>query len=436
MSKKTGISRRSFLKRGAATTLGALAAPALLPSAAWGAAGGVAASERITVGFIGMGMLGIGTHLPYFLGDSQAQVVAVCDVEEKRLLESQAAVDSHYTAQSSGGTYKSCAVYRDFRDLLARDDIDAVVIVTPDHWHAAMSVMAAKAGKDIYCEKPMSHDIAEGRAVADAVRRYGRIYQTGSQQRSEYNGMFRRAVELVHAGAIGELKSIDVGVSGPPNMDYHLAAEPVPEGLDWDMWVGPAPFRPYNAVLCPMVNNGWPAWRYHRDFGNGSITDMGAHHFDIAQWALGMDDSGPVEIIPPDGKATTRLEFRYANGVTMYDHGATDDIFHGTEGTIFVSRDHIRTEPEGILETRIPSDGPQYNRNKGHQADWLHCIRTRQRPIADAEVGHRSATVCHLAVMAYRLGRTLRWDPQAEAFLGDDEANLLRSRPMRSPWHL
>jgi predicted dehydrogenase len=430
------MSRRSFLKKGAATTLGALAVPALLPSAAWGAAGGVAPSERITLGIIGLGMLGTTTHLPAFLGNPDVQIVAACDVERKRLLEAQSMTDAHYTAQTDRGSYKSCAVYGDFRELLARDDIDAVVIVTPDHWHAAISVAAAKAGKDIYCEKPMSHDIAEGRVVADVMRRYGRIYQTGSQQRSEYDGMFRRAVELVQAGAIGELKSIDVGVNSAPHMDYDLAAEPLPDGLDWDMWLGPAPYRPYNAVLCPMVNNGWPAWRNYREFGSGYISDMGAHHFDIAQWAMGMDDSGPVEITPPNGKDIAHLTFRYANGVTMHDGGATDNIYHGTEGKIYVSRDAIRTEPEGILETRIKSDGPQYNRGMGHREDWIQCIKTRQRPIADAEIGHRSATICHLAVMAYRLDRPLQWDPQAESFINDDEANRLRSRPMRSPWHL
>jgi predicted dehydrogenase len=284
----------------------------------------------------------------------------------------------------------------------------------------------------------MTHEIAEGLAMVDAVRRFGRVYQTGSQQRSDFQGMFRRAAELVLAGAVGQLQAIHIGIGGPPEDDFTLPVQPVPSTLDWDMWVGPAPWRPYNATLCPLNFRGFPQWRHYRDFGGGGYNDMGAHHFDIAQWAMAMDNSGPIEIYPPDGKEHKYLTYRYSNGVPMY-HGGDDRgsiVFHGRDGSIFVSRAFLRADPVRILDFKLGPNHVHLNRYRNHRDDWLHCIKTRQRPIADVEIGHRTATVCHLGLITYRLNRPLAWDPVSEQFVNDDDANRLRSRALRTPWRV
>ncbi len=429
-------SRRSFMKKTAVATGVALGFPHIVPSSALGADGATAPSNRLTIGHIGVGKQGRGSHVGALRARRDVQILAVCDVETGRLEQSKNMVEGAYAKRAEKPSYKGCDMYGDFRELLARDDIDAVVIATPDHWHGTICVMAAKAGKDIYCEKPLTRTIAEGRALVDAVERYGRVFQTGSQQRSEYQGRFRRAAELVRCGAIGDIKSVDIGIGGPPNTSYALAPEPVPETLDWDFWQGPAPARPYNSELCPLNFDGFPHWRYYDDYAGGSFSDFGAHHFDIAQWALGMDGTGPVEIIPPDGKDHERLTFVYANGMPMYHGGAANCVFHGTEGTILVSRGFLRSEPESILKHRLGPNDDHLDRGRGHREDWLECVRTRQRPIADAEIGHRTSTICQLGNIAYVIKRPLKWDPVAEQFVGDDEANRMVSRPARSPWRV
>jgi predicted dehydrogenase len=248
--------------------------------------------------------------------------------------------------------------------------------------------------------------------------------------------MFRRAAELVRSGILGDIKSVEIGVGGPPLQNYSLPSEPAPPTLDWNRWLGPAPWRPYNSTLCPMNYPGWPEWRNYRDIGGGGFSDFGAHHFDIAQWALGMDDSGPVEVIPPDGKEHDRLVFVYANGVPMYHGAEADCVFNGTKGRILVSRGFLRAEPESILDTKLGPGDVHLDRGRNHRDDWLHCIRTRERPIADAEIGHRTATICQLGIIAFELNRPLRWDPESERFMGDDEANRLIGRPMRGPWRI
>jgi predicted dehydrogenase len=316
---------------------------------------------------------------------------------------------------------------------LARQDIDAVMIGTPDHWHAIIAIEAAKAGKDIYCEKPMSLTIREARAMVNAVRRYGRVFQTGSQQRSSWQ--FRFACELVQSKRIGELKSIEVYVGGP-SQDCYLPEEPVPKQIDWSMWLGPAPWRPYNSNICSL--NDPASWRSYRDYSGGSMTDWGAHHFDIAQWGMGMDHSGPIEIIPPDGKQVKWLTYRYASGV-MVTHGGPGGygvIFNGTEGKIEVNRVYIRTWPDSIAQKPTGPNEVHLYRSPGHHNDWLRSIRTRQRPICDVEIGCRSVTVCHLGNLAYWLKRPLRWDPLKEEFVGDAEANRWLDRPKREPWTL
>jgi predicted dehydrogenase len=437
-NKKPGkaISRRQFLGRTALATAGAIGFPAIIPSSAYGVAGHIAPSNRIVMGFIGVGKQGKGSHLGRMASRKDVQVVALSDVETGRLEECNKLVNDIEAQDKEQPSYKGCEMYGDFRELIAREDIDAVLIATPDHWHAIPCIMAANSGKDIYCEKPMTRTIHEGRAVVNAVRRHDRVFQTGSQQRSEYSSRFIRAAELVRNGVIGDIQSVDIGVGGPPSDSYNLPPEPVPPTLDWDMWQGPAPWRPYNSELCPLNYGGYPHWRYFRDYAGGSLSDFGAHHFDIAQWALGMDDTGPVEIIPPDGTDVKRLVFHYANGIPMYHGGAAACVFHGTKGTIFVSRSYLRAEPESILETPLGPDAVHLNRNKGHHNDWIDCIRERSRPVADVEIGHRTNSVCQLANIAYVLKRPLKWDPDKEEFPNDDEANRMLSRPMRSPWRL
>ncbi len=423
------LSRRGFLKEAVGFAGGVAAFPYIVPSQVFGQD---APSGRITLGFIGTGKQ--SQHLMRsFLNSPGTQVLAACDVDKLKLKRAVDTAQEHY-AKQAGSTYKGCAAYGDFRELLARDDIDAVVIATPDHWHAITVIGAAKAGKDIYCEKPLSQTIAEARAMVQAVRRYGRIFQTGSMQRSD--DKFRFACELVRNGYIGKVQTVTVGVNGPPE-DKPLPAEPVPEYLDWDMWVGPAPWRPYNNDLSPHISfDGFPNWRYHSDFGGGGMTDWGAHHFDIAQWGLGMDETGPVEIIPPDSKDYKVLTYKYANGVIMTRDSANGILFTGTEGKVEVNRGYLKTWPETLQNQQIGADKIHLYDSKNHYTDWLNAIRTRTKPICDIEIGCRSVSVCHLGNIAYKLGRPLKWDPKREVFTNDSEANRLLSRSMRSPWHI
>ena len=425
------LSRRGFLTRAAT----AVAAPIFLRSSVFGADGATPPSQRLTLGFVGVGKM-CYSHLCRFADLAEVEVRAVCDVQETKRQAAVKAVEERY-AKRPGATTQGTrlGVYNDFRELLARPDIDAVVIGTPDHWHAIVAIQAAKAGKDVYCEKPMSLTIGEARAMVNAVRRYGRVFQTGSQQRSSRE--FRFACEMVRSGRIGQLTSINVNV-GRTSEDCYLPEEPVPAGVDWDMWLGPAPWRPYNAILCPPPSfTGFPHWRLYRDYSGGGMTDWGAHHFDIAQWGMGMDESGPSEIIPPDGKDVQLLTYRYANGVTVYHGGGGRGVlFHGTEGKIEVSRGYLQTTPASLMQKPIgPNEVHLYN-SPGHHADWLRAIRTRQRPICDVEVGCRSVSVCHLGNLAYWLKRPLKWDPAKEQFIGDAEANRWIDRPRRAPWTL
>jgi len=421
------ITRRGFLK-----TAAVIAAPAVIPASVLGAEDRPPPSERIVMGCIGVGGMGKG-NMRSFMGYPEVQMVAVCDVDKRMRAEAKKIVEDHYAKQTESGAYKGCAEYNDFRELLARDDIDAVVISTPDHWHAIIAIESAKAGKDIYCEKPLTLTIREGRAMVRAVRRYGRVFQTGSQQRSEYNGKFRRACEYVRNGRIGKLLTIHVSCGGPSG-DCYLPAQPVPDGLDWDFWLGPAPWRPYNEKIHPF------AWRSYRDYSGGGMTDWGAHHFDIAQWALDMDNSGPVEIIPPNGKDVERLTFKYANGVLMYHGGYTGPtsgvLFTGTDGKIEVGRDHLATYPEEIMKEPLAPGDVHLYKSPGHRRDFLDCVKERRRPVCDVEIGHRSVTVCHLGNLAYWLKRPLKWDPAKEEFVGDPHADRWLDRPKRAPWHL
>jgi predicted dehydrogenase len=309
MAPKSRLTRRGFLQ--AAAT--ALAAPAFVPASALGRDGKTAASERITVGFIGCGKMANDYHLSTLLSFGDVQAVAVCEVDRNRREHAKQRVEKAYQGKSE---YKGCAAYSDFRELLARKDIDAVCIATPEHWHAIPIIEACKAGKDVYCEKPMTLTLAEAKRCLDAVRKHERVFQTGSQQRSSVFGPFRKAAEIVRSGRLGKIQTVTVGVGGPSRW-CDLPAETAEPGLDWDVWLGPAPMRPYHSALSPRgVHNHFPAWRSYREYAGGGHSDMGAHHYDIAQWCLGMDESGPVEIIPPDDpKATTSVRYVYANAV-------------------------------------------------------------------------------------------------------------------------
>jgi len=398
MTRKLRISRRGFVKGMAA----AAAAPWFVPRTSFGA------NDRITTGIIGLGGPAGG-------GAGGTQLLAVCDVRDDKL--------------QRHANNKSVTKYRDFRELLARDDIDAVLIGTPDHWHAIPAIEAAKAGKDIYCEKPMSLTIREARAMVNAVRRYGVIFQTGSQQRS--SGKFRSACEMVRSGRIGEVRYVHVNVWGPSGPAEDVPPEPTPPGVDWDRWLGPAPWRPFsNRIL--------RGWRSFRDYSGGGMTDWGAHHFDIVQWALDKDDSGPVEAIPPDGKDVKHLTYVYDNGVKVYHGGAqgAQIVFHGSEGRIGVDRGQLWTDPPGIMARPISPSEVRLYYSTSQKGNWLDCVRSRRRPICDVEVGCRSVTVCHIGNLAYWLKRPLKWDPAKEEFVGDVEANRWLDRPKRQPWRV
>jgi len=426
----TRVSRRRFLATVAAA---GLAGPTLLPLLR--ADEPKAANDRITLGFIGVGKMG-GDHVHTFLGFPEVQVVAVADVVAERRDHNQRVVEDHYGKQKDKGEFKGCKTYNDFRELLARKDIDAVVIATPDHWHAIPAVLAARAGKHIYCEKPLTLTIAEGRAVVEAAKKNKIVFQTGSQQRSEFGGQFRLACELIRSGRIGKVKTVRIGV-GDPAVPCDLPEEAVPDGTDWDRWLGPSPKRGYHHELCPKgVHDHFPAWRRYREYAGGGLADMGAHHFDIAQWALAMDGSGPVKIEPPAGKENTGLKFTYANGVEMFHGGPSGCTFEGADGTIYVDRGKLESKPEEIVKTPPGDKDVRLYRADNHRKNWLECVRSGKEPACPAEVGHRSASVCHLANLGYQLRRPLRWDPAKERFLDDAEANQLVDRAMREPWKL
>jgi predicted dehydrogenase len=423
---------RSFTRRQFLTTASAaaLASPFLI-RAARAAAKKFSPNDRITMGLIGAGIQGRGLT-NNFLAMPDTQVVAVCDVDTTRREHTHKTVEEFYSIKGNK-EFKGCAEYKDFRELLARADIDAVIIAAPDHWHALLAIAACKAGKDVYCEKPLSLTIHEARAMVQAARKYERVFQTGSMQRS--SSEFRKACELVRNGRLGQIKQVIVDV-GPPSQPCDLPEEPMEPGLNWDMWLGPAPLRPYNSILSPRgVNNFFPNWRNYSEYSGGMMTDWGAHHFDIAQWGLGMDESGPVEIIPPaDPKATRGVRYLYANGVEMIHGDSGGVLFIGSEGKILVNRGKFEATPASLGETPLPDNAIHLYKSYSHTKDFLDCMRSRKKPICDVEIGCRSVTVCHLGNLAYWHHRHLRWDPAKEKFIGDKEANGWLDRPKRAPW--
>ena len=424
------FTRRTFLKAAAA----AITAPAIAPSTAFGLGGRAAPSERITVAFIGAGRITNNYHLRELLKFPDVEALCVCEVDKTRRDHARRVVETAYSKESA---YKGCGAYVDFRDLLQRKDLDAVCIATPDHWHAIQLIEACKAKKDVYCEKPLTLTIAEAKLCVDAARKHERVVQTGSQQRSSVFGQFRYGCEIVRSGRLGQIKTITVGV-GNPSVPCDLPEEAMEPGLDWNLWLGQAPLRPYNSVLSPRgVHNSWPAWRAYREYSGGTHTDMGAHYYDTAQWALGMDGSGPVEIIPPDDPEATRgVKYIYENGVEMTHGGPDGCFFTGTKGTMHLARQILKTEPESLAKEPIGKEEVHLYESPGHHRDWINCIRSRKRPVADVEIGARTATLIHLGNLAYWNHKKLRWDPRGWKFVGDEAASKWLDRERREPWGL
>jgi len=432
MMKNRNLSRRNFLLHGAAVVGAAATWPAIVPSTVLGAA---APSNRITLGMIGMG-LQMGGHFRGMLNRRDVQVLAVCDVDRTKRENAKSQAERAYAGQSGSGTYKGCDAYLEYEELCARPDIDAVMVMTPDHWHAMCSLAAIKAGKDVFCQKPMTLTIREGRLMSDACKQYGTVFQVGSQQRSER--AFRKACEIVRNGWIGKVHTIyaSLGEFAPPTT---LPEEPIPDGFDYDRWLGPTPWFPYNSERVKADFGG--GWRRFWEYGSRKNGDWGAHHFDIIQWALGMDDSGPVKFVPKGWGGHRYQPHYYADGTkVLRDHpirGGHMIQFIGTQGEVMVSRgDRLDTIPAELAKAPLlPSEIHLYE-SRDHDGNWLDCIRTRKPPICPAEIGHRTATICHLSGIAERLGRPLKWDPIEEKILDDPAAERWYDRPRRAPYVL
>jgi len=412
---------------------GAVVLPYVVPSSALGRAPGVAPSNRIVIGVIGAGPQGTGV-MRQFMQENDAQVVAVCDVKKPARDHVRRMVDNHYGK-------KVCDSYVDFLELLARDDIDAVIIATQDHWHVLHSLYAARAGKDMYVEKPLGVSIQQGQVLRKAINEYKRVFQFGTQQRSDRN--FRFACELVLNGRLGKLHTIKVGVPGG-RFTKNYPDMPVPDWIDYDRWLGPAPWAPFTENR--VINNFW--W-HTSDYTLGFISGWGIHHVDIAQWGNGTQFSGPVEIegaavFPNDGLCDCAVSWdvnlTYANGVVMNFTDNTKNqkgvLFEGAEGWVYVRRGKLDAYPKSLLSETIGPNEIHLPVSNNHKRNLLDCIKTGKKTVAPIEAAVRSDAICHLSDIAIRLGRKLRWDPENERFLNDDEANRMLTRPMRSPWHL
>jgi len=414
------MTRRTLLQGAAA----ALAAPYVITSRALGQGGATPASERIVMGTIGCGGRGSG-DMHSLIANDDVQMVAICDVVKAKREKAKAAVDKRY---GNG----DCAVYRDLRELLVRDDIDAVLIATGDNWHTLASVLAARAGKDMYCEKPMSVTLAEGRALCNAMDRYGVVFQCGTQRRSVPR--FAYAVELAQSGKLGELKTVYAEKAPPEWFKYHPYAtlppqpEPPKDEVDWDMWLGPAAWRPYNPEYLTRR-----FWMCSFDFSGGTITEWGSHTVDLCQWANNADDTTPVEFELAEGTVVAH----YANGVKLVfeDGGWPLHVrFVGSEGMVYVDDDgNMEAEPKSLLAgLKFGKGYPQEN----HVRNFLDCVKSRQRPIAPAEGAHRANSTCQVANICQQLGRPLKFDPKREKFVDDPMADRMLARTIREPWRI
>jgi len=431
---RSAVSRRRFLQTTAAASA-VFAVPYFVPERAFGA------NERVNLGFIGTKNRGMQNMEGFGIigkdaGKLNAAAAAVCDVDSN-------VVASAAKRVSEKGHQPS--VFGNYRQMLERKDIDAIVVSVPDHWHALMTTDACRAGKDVYCEKPLSLYIAEGRKMVDVARQTNRVVQTGSQQRSD--DRFRLASELARNGKLGKIQKVLVGIPKPnfPPLEKAVPDSDPPSELNYDLWLGPAPQRPYN------VNRVHYNFRFFWDYSGGQMTNFGAHHLDIAQWGLGMDDSGPVAI---EGKGTfpkekhlcevtdtCRITYTYANGITVVLGQQQKDVpdqvtFVGDKAQVHVTRKDITASQPELLKTEFGSGDTRLYVSKDHYQNFLDCIKSRQKPVADVEIGHRTATVCHLGNIAVRLGRKIQWDPAKEQIVGDADASAMLTKVYRSPWKL
>ena len=411
MKRKT-ISRRRFLKSAGAA---AVAAPTIVAASALGAAGRPPASDRLVMAGIGMGGRGQGV-LGEFLGHGYIQVVAVCDVKKRHLMGCKNRVDGRYRN-------KDCKTYTDYREIVARDDIDLILCATPDHWHAQVSIDAMRSGKDVFCEKPLTLTIREGRKMVDAARQYGRVFSSGSQRVLQDYG---RLACAARSGAFGKIKEAYANPGGPPRPCY-LPAQGSPEkdGVDWDMWLGPAPWAPYHPYRCGAAYGlGGKGFRTWYDYSGGMMTDWGGHKFGGVLHGMGLDETGPVEIIPPRESDNKLLTYVFANGMKLYVGGGMKYI--GTEGQV-----------RPLRQFKVPPGLRWYSGGaRTLVQDFLYCVKTRHRPFRDVEYAHRTATVCHLGNICYKLDRRLKWDPDKEDFVGDVEASRMVDRPRRGVWQI
>ncbi len=431
--KSSTSTRKDFLKKSA---LG-LASFSIVPRFVLGGNGYTAPSDKITIGFIGNGKQGTILGNP-FIELSDAQIVACSDVDSVKQTKFMEWANTKYAEASNHATYNGCRGYSNYEDILERDDIDAVIVCTPDHLHAIPAIKALNAGKDVYCEKPLSLTVEEGRAMVEAAKRNNCVTQTGSMQRSWRD--FRRACELVRNGYLGEVTEILVNVGGPP-VPYNLPKQNLRDTLDWDRWIGPSPFVEYNDTLAPPYPwDNYPMWRRYKEFGGGGVTDWGAHMFDIIQWALGMDNSGPVEFIPPTEEGAQRgLVFKYANGISVshedFDRGFAVR-FIGSEGNLDISRSFLETSNMRLANLELSEFDTKLYRSENHYQDWIDAIKNRGNTVSDFEVGHRTATVCNIANIAYELKTPLKWDPEKELFTNSETANSMLSRSYRDGYKL
>jgi predicted dehydrogenase len=425
MNDPAHASRRKFLKSTLTAAGAVFAGPQIVRAETLGNATKAAANSRIGMGFIGMGLISDG-HVKSFPGMKNVQAIAVCDVRDWQVKKAL------NTLKSKGnilGTTK-------FEEVLAHPDVDAVCVTTPDHWHAAIALAAMKAGKDVYVEKPMTLTIEEGKALVAAEKKYGRILQVGSQQRSEVH--FRIAVNLVRNGMIGEIKEIYCQLGQFPQPPENEVIVPVPEGFDYDRWLGPTPFFEHSEHRVKGSYGG--GWRCYWEYGSRKFGDWGAHHFDIVQWALNRDDTGPVEFIPKGHDGATNHHYRYADGITVWRDKKPNNghmiRFIGTKGEVLCSRGKVASIPEDLVRHKFGPDDAQVYESKNHRMNFIESIETRKPTICPATVGHRTGTICQLAGIAQRLGRAIKWDPQAEQIVDDKEAAAMQDRPRRKGYEM
>ena len=419
--------RRQFLRSSLFAGGAVYAGPQIVRAETLGNATKAGANSRIGMGFIGMGLISDG-HVRSFPGMKNVQPIAVCDVRDTQLKKAVGILNEK--------GFKDILATSRFEEVLANPDVQAVCVTTPDHWHAAIALAAMKAGKDVYVEKPMTLTIEEGKALAAAEKKYGRIVQVGSQQRSSIH--FRIAVNLVRNGMIGDIKEIYCRLGGFPQPPEKEEIVPVPEGFDYDRWLGPTPFFEHSENR--VKGNYGGGWRCYWEYGSRKFGDWGAHHFDIVQWALGRDETGPVEFIPKDFEGAESHHHRYADGITVWRDKKPDNEhmirFIGTEGEVLVSRGKIETSPAELVRHKFGPNDPQVYESKDHRGNFIESILSRKPTICPASVGHRTATICQLSAIAQRLGRPLKWDPKTEQIVGDKEASAMQDRPRRKGYEM